>query len=103
MATEQVRIPDIGDAGEVEVIELCVAPGDTVAVDDALVVIESDKASMEVPSTVAGKVLKLALAVGDTAGDGDLVAEIETDASDEPGRRLLQAWPLWSPGRFFMV
>ena len=85
MATEQVRIPDIGDAGEVEIIELCVAPGDAVAVDDPLVVIESDKASMEVPSTLAGKVVRLAVAVGDQAGEGDVIAEIEVaDAGDGP-------------------
>lgn len=79
MATETVRVPDIGDAGEVEIIELCVAPGDTVAVDDPLVVIESDKASMEVPSTLAGKVVSLAVAVGDQAAEGDVIAEIEVD------------------------
>ena len=49
---EEVRIPNIGDADEVYVIELCVAPGDAVGPDDALVVIESDKASMEVPAGV---------------------------------------------------
>ncbi|MCH2097653.1 MAG: dihydrolipoamide acetyltransferase, partial [Pseudomonadales bacterium] len=60
MAAEEIRIPDIGDAGDVEVIELCVAPGDAVSIDDPLIVIESDKASMEVPSTVAGTVDRIA-------------------------------------------
>lgn len=80
MATEEVRIPDIGDAGDVEVIEVCVAAGDQVAVDDALIVIESDKASMEVPSTVAGTLVSLELKEGDRCGEGDLIAVIETSA-----------------------
>lgn len=84
MSNEQVRIPDIGDASEVEVIELCVSVGDSVAVDDALIVIESDKASMEVPSTVAGKVVALKVAVGDQCSEGDVIAEIElADAGDD--------------------
>lgn len=81
MSIEQVRIPDIGDVSEVEVIELCVAEGDQVAVDDALIVIESDKASMEVPSTQAGTVKRLKVAVGDTCAEGDVIAEIEVEAS----------------------
>ena len=84
MAAEEIRIPDIGDAGDVEVIELCVAPGDTVAVDDPLIVIESDKASMEVPSTAAGTVEKIAVAVGDTCTEGDLIVVVETGAAAAP-------------------
>ncbi|MCC5886823.1 MAG: dihydrolipoyllysine-residue acetyltransferase [Gammaproteobacteria bacterium] len=82
MSIEKVRIPDIGDVSEVEVIELCVAEGDQIAVDDALLVIESDKASMEVPSTRAGKVLRLTVAVGDTCAEGDVIAEIEVDSEE---------------------
>ena len=82
MSIEKIRIPDIGDVSEVEVIELCVAEGDEIAVDDALLVIESDKASMEVPSTLAGKVKRLTVAVGDTCAEGDVIAEIEVDADD---------------------
>ncbi|MEE4299674.1 MAG: dihydrolipoyllysine-residue acetyltransferase [Pseudomonadales bacterium] len=81
MSIEQVRIPDIGDSGEVEVIELLVAPDDVVAVDDPLIVIESDKASMEVPSTIAGRVVRLAVALGDQCSEGDVIAEIEAAAS----------------------
>ncbi len=79
MSIEQVRIPDIGDVSEVEVIELCVSEGDQVALDDALIVIESDKASMEVPSTQAGTVKRLSVAVGDTCAEGDVIAEIEVE------------------------
>ena len=90
MAAEEIRIPDIGDAGDVEVIELCVAPGDAVSIDDPLIVIESDKASMEVPSTVAGTVDRIAVAVGDTCTEGDLnvVVESGADAPDAPAEAM---------------
>ena len=74
---ETVLVPDIGDAEGVEVIEFCVQPGDAVAVDDALVVIESDKASMDIPSTVAGVVVAFELALGDVVETGQAVARIE--------------------------
>ena len=90
MAAEEIRIPDIGDAGDVEVIELCVAPGDAVSVDDPLIVIESDKASMEVPSTVAGAVVRIAVAVGDTCTEGDLIVVVETGA-DAPTEAVPEA------------
>lgn len=87
MSIEQVRIPDIGDASEVEIIELCVSAGDSVEVDDALIVIESDKASMEVPSPVAGKVIGLKVAVGDQCSEGDVIAEVElADAEADSGK-----------------
>ena len=81
----EIRVPDIGDVDEVEVIELCVAVGDVVAVDDPVVVIESDKASMEVPATAAGTVASLAVAVGDSVRQGDLLIVLEDAAeSAEP-------------------
>ncbi len=73
----EIRVPDIGDVDEVEVIELCVAVGDVVAVDDPVVVIESDKASMEVPATAAGTVASVSVAVGDTVRQGDLLIVLE--------------------------
>ena len=77
---EQVTIPDIGDADEVEVIELCVAPGDQVAVDDSLIVIESDKASMDIPAPVAGVLKAFTVALGDAVVTGQHVADIEVAA-----------------------
>ena len=74
---EEIRIPDIGDADEVYVIELCVAPGDTVGPDDALIVIESEKASMEVPAGVGGVVESVLVAVDDAVVDGQAIARIE--------------------------
>ena len=72
-----IRIPDIGDAQDVEVIELCVAPGDTVAVNDALIVIESDKASMEVPAPAAGTVQEVLVSLGDLVKEGDAIVVLE--------------------------
>lgn len=74
---QDIRIPDIGDAQEVLVIELCVSPGDTVAADDALIVIESDKASMEVPAGVGGVVESLLVAVDDPVVEGQAIARID--------------------------
>ncbi len=78
----QVLVPDIGDYEDVPVIEVHVAPGDAVAVDDPLVSLESDKATMEVPAPVAGKIAQVLLKVGDTASQGTLVATIEVDERD---------------------
>ena len=65
MASEKVVVPDIGGSEGAEVIELLVAVGDEVSVDQGLIVLESDKASMEIPSTAAGKVTELFVAEGD--------------------------------------
>ena len=75
-----VVIPDIGEAEDVEVIELCVAPGDAIEVDDPLIVIESDKASMEVPSPFAGTLRGLKVVLGDVVNAGDVIATIAAQA-----------------------
>lgn len=83
MAVEkQIVLPDIGDFPSVEVIEILVSEGDTVAVEDSLITLESDKATMEIPSTDAGVVKKLQLSVGDSIGQGDniLVLELADDS-----------------------
>ena len=82
MSTVTVKVPDIGDFDAVEIIEVLVAEGDTVAVEDGLVSLESDKATMDVPSTAAGKISKLLVQMGDKVAEGDAVAEIEVAASD---------------------
>ena len=69
----EVRVPDIGDFKEVEVIELLVKVGDTVTIDQSLMTVESDKASMEIPSSTAGVVQSLAIKVGDKVAMGSLV------------------------------
>ena len=73
MSTVEVKIPDMGGAADVEVIEISVKPGDTVAVEDTLVVLESDKASMDVPAPEAGVVSEIKLQIGDKVNEGDLI------------------------------
>ena len=75
--TEQVLIPDVGEAQDVEVIEILVSVGETIEKDTSLIVLESDKASMEIPSPGAGKVVSINVAVGDTVEEGRLVLELE--------------------------
>ena len=77
MASVEVKVPDIGDFKEVEVIELLVKPGDTVAVDQSLLTVESDKASMEIPSSHAGVVKELKVKLGDKVAMGSLVLVLE--------------------------
>ncbi|MGH2864486.1 MAG: 2-oxo acid dehydrogenase subunit E2 [Solirubrobacteraceae bacterium] len=79
----EIAVPDIGDFSEVPVIELLVAVGDTVAVEDPLVVIESDKATMELPTLVAGVVRELLVGVGDKVSEGTPIARVEP--GDEGG------------------
>ena len=84
MAIEIVTIPDLGGAESVEVIELCTAVGDAVEQEESLVVLESDKASMDVPSPVDGSVVKYLVSEGDTVKVGDAIAEIETANAETP-------------------
>jgi len=77
MALIDVLVPDIGDFKDVAVIELLVKPGDTIAVDQSLITVESDKASMEIPSSHAGVVKELKLGIGDKVSQGSLVLTLE--------------------------
>ncbi len=81
MALVEVKVPDIGDFKEVEVIELLVKPGDTVAVDQSLLTVESDKASMEIPSSHAGVVKALRVKLGDKVAEGSVVLVIEASSA----------------------
>jgi len=83
-AVTEVAVPDIGDFTDVPVIEVLVAVGDRVAVDDPLVVLESDKATMEVPTPLAGTVRALRVAVGDTVSQGTAIAELEPAGGEDP-------------------
>ena len=82
MALIEVKVPDIGDFSEVAVIELLVKPGDTVAVDQSLMTVESDKASMEIPSSHAGVVKEFKVKLGDKVSMGDLLAILEGSISE---------------------
>ncbi len=80
MSTVEVKVPNIGDFKDVEIIELLVKPGDTIKVDQSLVTVESDKASMEIPSTNAGVVKEIKVKVGDKVNEGSLLLMIEEAA-----------------------
>ena len=75
----QLKVPDLGDFADVEVIEVLVAPGDTVALEDGLVTLETDKASMDVPAEAAGTVVSVDVAVGDKVSEGDVVVTIDAE------------------------
>jgi len=78
----EVQVPDIGDFKDVEVIEVLVKPGDTVKPEQSLITVESDKASMEIPSSAGGVVKELKVKLGDKVSQGSLVVVLETDAAE---------------------
>ena len=82
MATIEIKVPDIGDYNDVPVIEILVAVGDTVAKDQGLVTLESDKATLEVPSSAAGVVKAVKVKLGDTLSQGDVVVLLEEAAAE---------------------
>jgi pyruvate dehydrogenase E2 component (dihydrolipoamide acetyltransferase) len=84
MASIEVKVPDIGDFDEVSVIEVLVKPGDTVKPEQSLVTVESDKASMEIPSSAAGIVRDLKVKLGDKVKQGSVLVVLDSTASGEP-------------------
>jgi pyruvate dehydrogenase E2 component (dihydrolipoamide acetyltransferase) len=82
---KQVEVPDIGDFTDVPVVEVHVSPGDTVAVDDPLITLETDKASMDVPAPFAGTIAEVLLKVGDTASQGTVVVRVEAAETADAG------------------
>jgi len=81
---EKVVVPDTGNADGVTVIEVSIGVGDTVSEGDTLIVLESDKASMEIPSPVSGKVLALSVKEGDSVAQGDAIADVEATGGSQP-------------------
>jgi len=96
MAQIEIKVPDIGDFKEVAVIELLVKPGDTVAAEQSLITVESDKASMEIPSSHAGVIKELKIALGDKVSEGSLLAVLET-AGEGAAAPVTAAAPASSP------
>ena len=96
----EVRVPDIGDFKDVPVIEVLVKPGDTVRPEDALVTLESDKATMDVPAPLGGTVLELKVKVGDKVSQGAVVLTLSTGAQAPGVARLAggEPGPLPTPG-----
>ncbi len=82
MAEIEVRVPDIGDFDAVDVIEILVAPGDSVAVEDPLITLESDKATMDIPAPEAGTVAAVHVAIGDQVGEGALIVTLAAEDAD---------------------
>ncbi|WP_296447592.1 biotin/lipoyl-containing protein, partial [Rhodoferax sp. UBA5149] len=97
MSLIEIKVPDIGDFAEVTVIELMVKPGDTVKAEQSLITVESDKASMEIPSSHAGVVKELRVALGDKVKEGSLVLMLDVaevagvPASAAPASEIKQA------------
>jgi pyruvate dehydrogenase E2 component (dihydrolipoamide acetyltransferase) len=86
-----VTVPDLGDFSDVEVIEVLVKPGDTVAVEDPLITLETDKATMDVPTPAAGKVAEVRVRQGSKVSKGDLIVVIEAEAEAEASVAALPA------------
>ncbi len=95
MATEIIPVPDLGGAEKVDVIEVCVEAGQLIEAEQSLVVLESDKASMEIPSPKAGKVISLKVKEGDALSEGDAILELEVDAvdGDQPAEAAIPEAP----------
>ncbi|APX92036.1 pyruvate dehydrogenase complex dihydrolipoyllysine-residue acetyltransferase [Halomonas sp. 1513] len=83
MSSEIIKVPDIGGSTDVEIIEIAVSEGDVIEAEDTLITLESDKASMDVPSPKGGKVLKVLVKEGDTVSEGDDIVELEAEGGGD--------------------
>ena len=99
MSQVEVKVPDIGDFDSVPVIELYVKAGDTIAVDDAIATLESDKATMDVPSSAAGVVKEVLVAVGDKVGEGSLLIKVESSGGGGAAAAQAAASPPAAPAQ----
>ena len=89
MSISEVKVPDIGDFQDVEVIEVICQEGQSVAVEDPLITLESEKATIDVPSPLAGKILRIKIKAGDKVSEGNLILELETSGASEPEAQKL--------------
>jgi len=95
-AVQKIHLPDIGDYKDVPIVEITVKPGDVIAVDDPIITLETDKATMEVPSPSAGRITTLLVEIGSKVSKGSLIAEIEAVGAEAPAgstRSLTEAVP----------
>ncbi len=97
MALIEIKVPDIGDFKDVAVIELLVKPGDTVKAEQSLLTVESDKASMEIPSSHAGVVMSLAVKVGDVVNEGSVILSLDAQGAVVAGPAAVASAPV-APG-----
>ncbi len=82
MANQEIKVPDIGDFSDVEIIEILVNPGDKVSIDDPLITVESDKASMDIPSSAEGTVIELKVNAGDKVSEGSLILILDSAGAE---------------------
>ena len=92
---EKILLPDVGDFDDIEIIEVIINTGDDVSKDESIITLESDKATMEIPSPFTGKIKSVAVKVGDRISEGTLIAEIETS----PTQQVEQAPPAAAPAK----
>ncbi|WP_374486554.1 dihydrolipoyl dehydrogenase [Zoogloea sp.] len=97
MSLVEVKVPDIGDFSDVPVIELFVKVGDTIKVDDAIATLESDKATMDVPSSAAGVIKEVRVALGDRVGEGKVLIVVEADGAGASPAPAAAAAPAPAP------
>jgi len=83
MSKVDIKVPDLGGANDVEVIEILVSVGDTVTKEDSLLTVESDKASMDIPSSAAGEIVEIRVSVGDSVNEGDLIITLQADNTSQ--------------------
>ncbi|HWH75526.1 MAG TPA: biotin/lipoyl-containing protein, partial [Methylibium sp.] len=97
MTTIDIKVPDIGDFKDVAIIELLVNPGDTVKAEQSLITVESDKASMEIPSSHAGVVKELKVKLGDKISEGTVILSLEAAGAAAPAPAPAAAAPAPAP------
>ena len=100
--TIEVKVPDIGDYKDVPVIEVFVKPGDEVKAEESLITVESDKATMEVPSPTSGKVKELKVKVGDKVSEGSVIAVVEA-AGGAAAPAPAAVAPAAQPNKYFLI
>ncbi len=97
--TQEIKVPDIGSSGKASVIEISVKAGDTIAAEQPLITLESDKSSMEIPSPAAGVVESISVKVGDEVGTGDLILILKGTASSKPAAASAPASQAQNPAK----
>ena len=97
MAKQVILVPDIGDYTDIPVIEVLVKVGDTIEKEQPLLVLESDKATMEIPADTAGTVTSIAVKAGDKVNKGSVIAEIEVSAQAETPASVSTSAPIPAP------
>ena len=87
--SEKLLVPDIGDFEKVEVIELLVKEGDEIKINDPIITIESDKSSIEIPSTISGKIKSINVKIGDKVSKGDLLLNISSNDPSKKEKKII--------------